>query len=68
MSLEWARVRVLRNEVRLRELVKSSDRKGWVDFTVTYPARVTIGVAPEGANRLASIEGRGRMAAESVQS
>lgn len=37
MSLEWTRVRVRRNEVRLRELVKSSDRKGWVDFMVTYP-------------------------------
>jgi hypothetical protein len=67
MSLEWVRARAVQNEVRLRAFVKSGDRKGWVDFTVTAPVRVTIWVECASAEGLAPVKCRGATPAEDSQ-
>jgi hypothetical protein len=46
MSLEWARARALQNEVRLRELANSGDRKEWTEVTLVAPTRMTVWVEP----------------------
>jgi hypothetical protein len=67
MSLEWARARAVQNAVRLRAFVTSGDRKGWVDFTVTAPVRVTIWVERASAEGRAPVKCRGAMPAEDLQ-
>ena len=67
MSLEWVRARAVQNEVRLRAFVKSGDRKGWVDFTVTAPVRVTIWVERASSEGLAPVKWRGATPAEDAQ-
>jgi len=45
MSLEWARVRALQEQMRLRKLVKASEHMDWVGVDAVIPAQVFVCVA-----------------------
>jgi hypothetical protein len=45
MSLEWARVRALQEQMRLRKLVKASEHMDWVGVDAVIPAQVFVHVA-----------------------
>jgi hypothetical protein len=45
MSLEWARVRALQEQMRLRKFVKASEHADWVGVDARVPAHVFVCVA-----------------------
>jgi hypothetical protein len=45
MSLEWARVRALQEQMRLRKFVKASEHTDWVRVDAQVPAHVFVCVA-----------------------
>jgi len=45
MSLEWARVRALQEQMRLRKFVKTSEHTDWVGVDAVIPAQVFVHVA-----------------------
>jgi hypothetical protein len=42
MSMEWARARVLEDEVRLRDRVLAAAGNRWLEFAMTYPTQLNL--------------------------
>ena len=59
MSLEWARVRALQDELRLREFVKGSPQGDWVEVHVDVPAKLLACINLPPAPVCASLRGCG---------
>jgi hypothetical protein len=59
MSLEWARVRALQEQMRLRRFVKASEHTDWVGVDARVPAHVIVCVAYVPAPRCPSLSSCG---------